>query len=138
MKKRGFGKGLWNGIGGKIEKGESVVKAAKRELEEEIKVKGNKLSKRALLHFYFPDDPEKNEWNEDVHVFMVENWTGEPKETEEMSPEWFNISEVPYDKMWDADHLWMPRVLSGKKIEAWVAFDDNNKTAAQKIRKLSE
>ena len=35
MKKRGFGVGKWNGFGGKLEPGETVVEAAARELEEE-------------------------------------------------------------------------------------------------------
>ncbi|CAN0403706.1 unnamed protein product, partial [Ectocarpus sp. 8 AP-2014] len=35
MKKRGFGEGKWNGFGGKVESGESVEEAAKRELMEE-------------------------------------------------------------------------------------------------------
>jgi len=33
------------------------------------------------------------------------------KETEEMKPEWFSIDEIPYDKMWDDDSYWMPRIL---------------------------
>ena len=35
MKKRGFGAGKWNGFGGKLEPGESVVEAAAREVREE-------------------------------------------------------------------------------------------------------
>eukprot|EP00056_Hartaetosiga_gracilis_P017259 m.6783 g.6783 ORF g.6783 m.6783 type:complete len:151 (-) comp5533_c0_seq1:454-906(-) len=34
MKKRGFGKGKFNGFGGKLEKGETVEEAAVRELQE--------------------------------------------------------------------------------------------------------
>lgn len=30
MKKRGFGQGRWNGFGGKVEKGETILEAAKR------------------------------------------------------------------------------------------------------------
>lgn len=30
MKKRGFGQGLWNGFGGKVEEGETIKEAAKR------------------------------------------------------------------------------------------------------------
>ena len=30
LKKRGFGKGRWNGFGGKVEKGETIVEGAKR------------------------------------------------------------------------------------------------------------
>lgn len=35
MKKRGFGKGKWNGFGGKVEQGETMVESAVRELKEE-------------------------------------------------------------------------------------------------------
>ena len=30
MKKRGFGQGRWNGFGGKVEKGETILQAAVR------------------------------------------------------------------------------------------------------------
>ena len=35
MKKRGFGVGKWNGFGGKLEQGETVLEAAAREVREE-------------------------------------------------------------------------------------------------------
>ena len=35
MKKRGFGEGKWNGFGGKVEEGETILQAALRELKEE-------------------------------------------------------------------------------------------------------
>ena len=35
MKKRGFGVGKWNGFGGKLEPGETVLEAAAREVKEE-------------------------------------------------------------------------------------------------------
>lgn len=38
MKKRGFGAGNWNGVGGKIEAGESIEQALVRECQEEIGV----------------------------------------------------------------------------------------------------
>ena len=36
MKKRGFGMGNWNGFGGKVQEGETIEDATKRELLEEI------------------------------------------------------------------------------------------------------
>ena len=39
MKKRGFGVGRWNGIGGKLEVNESPESAMKREANEEINIK---------------------------------------------------------------------------------------------------
>ena len=38
MKKRGFGVGKWNGVGGKIKKEESIEQAVQRETKEEIMV----------------------------------------------------------------------------------------------------
>ncbi len=127
MKKRGFGVGLWNGSGGKIKIGESRKQAAKREVKEEVGIDVFNLRYMALLHFYFPDDPKKKDWNQDVHVFTTRRWSGEPLETEEMMPKWFKISEIPFDTMWPDDAYWLPHVLNGKKIEGWFAFDDNNK-----------
>jgi 8-oxo-dGTP pyrophosphatase MutT (NUDIX family) len=38
MKKRGFGAGRWNGVGGKVESGETIEQALVRECREEISV----------------------------------------------------------------------------------------------------
>ncbi len=39
MKKRGFGKGKWNGFGGKVSQNESVLEGAQRELQEEAGIR---------------------------------------------------------------------------------------------------
>jgi len=55
MKKRGFGKYKWNGVGGKLdlEKGDgNIADAAVRETKEEIGVKIKDLEKVAVLSFY--------------------------------------------------------------------------------------
>lgn len=122
MKKRGFGVGKWNGVGGKIdkEKGDKdIITAAIRETKEEIGIKINDLEKVALLRFRFP---YKIDWNQDVHVFLAKKWQGRPKESEEMSPKWFKTSEIPYQEMWDDDKVWLPHVLKGKKVEAGFLF----------------
>jgi len=138
MKKRGFGQGLWNGVGGKTKEGETPKVAFFREAFEEIGVHVRKTRKIALLHFYFPDDPKKKDWNQDVHVFLAQMWKGEPKETEEMRPQWFKLDEVPFNKMWADDLLWLPRVFAGELIEGWFSFDDNNQVLDFKIKNVEE
>lgn len=119
LKKRGFGKGRWNGFGGKVDDGETTEGAAVREFFEEtgLMVKQSDLEKVAIVDFYFRDGKELR-----VYAFFTYTWTGEPKETEEMRPQWFAFKDIPYDDMWVDDIHWLPRVLKGEKISGSVWF----------------
>lgn len=121
MKKRGFGTGKINGIGGKVQDGETVETAAIRETEEEVGVIINpaKMEKAGNIQFYFKDKPE---WNQYMHIFLVRDWQGEPKESEEMRPQWFDIKDIPFEDMWSDDKHWLPAVLAGKKVEGKFYF----------------
>lgn len=123
MKKRGFGVGRWNGVGGKKNNGETVKQAAIREAEEEIGVKVKEIKKVAALDFYFA--PDKN-WNQQVIVFIANSWEKNPKETEEMAPKWFDINKLPFKKMWVDDVYWLPNILKGEKIKAEFLFGEND------------
>ena len=59
-----------------------------------------------------------------MHVFAVTNFKGEPTETEEMRPKWFDQANMPYTNMWGDDPYWMPLVLAGKSVRAQFHFDD--------------
>lgn len=119
MKKRRFGAGLWNGFGGKVEKGENIDDSIKRELEEEAGIKALEISKRGILDFEFKDNPKVLE----VHIYSILKYEGEPKETEEMKPEWFGVGEIPFDKMWPSDVFWLPLFLDNKKFKGRFLFD---------------
>lgn len=127
LKKRGFGLGKWNGVGGKmdIEKGDkNVFDAIIRETKEEIGVDIINPDKVGIFHFHFPYKPE---WDQDVYLFLAKEWLGNPEESEEMMPKWFSISEIPYEQMWDDDKLWLPHILNGKKLEADFIFKEGEK-----------
>jgi len=123
MKKRGFGKGRWNGVGGKPNSGENIESAAKREAREEIGVTPKSLDWVATLNFYFPHNSDRNQ---QVVVFFTEDWDGEPTETEEMSPKWFKRDQLPFDSMWPDDIHWLPLVFGGKRLEAEFLFGEND------------
>jgi len=131
MKKRGFAAGKWNGVGGKPEPKDKNIKAtAKRETFEEITVTPRKLKKVAVLNFYFEI---RTDWNQQVIVFLTHDWSGNPTETEEMAPAWFNLNEIPYDKMWNDDILWLPKVLNGKIVEGNFLFDEDQKILEHEV-----
>ena len=130
FKKRGFGEGKYNGFGGKVKEGESIEEATIRELEEEagVKVKFEDLKKIDMLKFFFPHTPEGKTWDNLMHMFIVERWEGEPKESEEMSVHWLEKDNLPFDKMWNDDSYWMPLLLAGKKFEGEFTFGEDNNT----------
>lgn len=122
MKKRGFGVGKYNGVGGKVEPGETPEQAMIRETHEEINVIPTKYENVGYIEFdeYYKGQKE----NIAFHLYMVYEWEGTPSESDEMNPEWFSIDKIPYDKMLPDDKYWLPLVLEGKKVEAYFNFDE--------------
>lgn len=127
FKKRGFGKGKFGGFGGKIEPEETVSMAAVRELWEEsgIRVSPEQLDPVGHLTFLFPAKPA---WDQVVHVFIGQTWSGQAVETEEMQPSWFDITAIPYDQMWQDNAFWLPLVLAGERVRTTFIFKEDNET----------
>lgn len=120
MKKEHFGEGKWNGFGGKKKLEDRTIEAAAiRELEEESHVvaEPEDLERIARVKFFEGDTLL---WN--CTVFVLRQWHGNPRETKEMRPKWFDLDALPYDEMWAGDHLWWPLILEGFKISAIVRF----------------
>ena len=133
MKKRGFGNGRWNGVGGKVEPTESIEEAATRETREEIGVSVSKLEKVATLTFLFPHNES---WNQVVHVYFCFQWDGEALESEEMNPQWFVLRDIPYARMWADDAIWLPRVLAGNKVRATFTFGEGDVVLNHTLEKV--
>lgn len=117
-KKRGLGKGLFNGPGGRLEPGETPVQAAIRETREELGIEVVEPVKAGLLRFHFIDGYKLK-----VHVFRSVRHEGIPRETEEARPAWFPVDGIPYDRMWADDPLWIPILLGGGTFDGRFVFD---------------
>ncbi|MFZ2187851.1 MAG: 8-oxo-dGTP diphosphatase [Candidatus Moraniibacteriota bacterium] len=133
MKKRGFGAGRWNGFGGKLHEGESIEGAAKRETVEECGIVIQTMEKVGIHEFTFQSKPKEVL---EVHVFRVDVWSGKPTETEEMRPEWFVFSDIPYDTMWPDDIYWFPSFLAGKKIRTRFLFGPGDVVLEKEISEV--
>lgn len=134
MKKRSFGAGRWNGVGGKLLEGETIESAAIREAQEEIGVTIKNLQKVAELEFHFPHNPS---WDQLTHTFFVEEWEGEPAESEEMKPEWFTVDKIPFESMWPDDIFWLPEVIKGQNLQAMFTFGEGDMIVDQNIQTVA-
>ena len=130
MKKRGFGMGKWNGFGGKVQAGERIEDAAKRELLEEVGVTVPAIEKLGMLDFYWKG---KEQDVLEVNIFKAVDFAGEPNESEEMKPQWFNVSEIPFEKMWVDDKYWFPLFLENKQFKGKFVFDENDNIAEYEL-----
>ncbi len=133
MKKRGFGMGKWNGFGGKVEAGETIEEAAKRELFEESGVIANVIEKMGVLDFSWLG--KENDILE-VNIFKATDFLGQPQEGEEMKPQWFGVNEIPYEKMWSDDQYWLPLLLENKKFSGKFVFDEKNNIAEHELKEI--
>jgi 8-oxo-dGTP diphosphatase/2-hydroxy-dATP diphosphatase len=134
MKKRGFGVNKWNGYGGKIQEGESIEEALHREVEEESGVKLKNPQKLGVIEFEFPHEDMMIE----NHIYKAKEFIGEPVETEEMRPAWFNTEEIPFTEMWADDPYWIHMFLEDKKFKGKFVFGENEEILSYQLEEVKE
>lgn len=130
MKKKGFGAGRWNGFGGKVEEGETIEGATRRELREEAGIDAHDLEKVGTLDFSFASNPDEIL---EVHIFRSTRFSGQPKESDEMRPAWFSQTEIPFEEMWPDDRHWFPLLLAGKKFNGRFHFGEGDAILEQEL-----
>ncbi|TBU31445.1 NUDIX hydrolase domain-like protein [Dichomitus squalens] len=147
LKKRGFGRGLWNGFGGKVDLGETPLQAAVRELEEEAGITAP-LEQCGTL--FFAVDGVEAAFN--IDVFRAHEYTGTITESDEMRPQWFSIQgdllppskpsatldrapqegiaalpPIPLEQMWADDEFWLPLMFARRYFVGRADFSADNK-----------
>ncbi len=102
-KKNDLNEGKWIGVGGKIEEGESMVRAFKREIKEEtgLDVKAySYLGKIDFLNDVYA--PER------MYLFKVTSFSGELIDCDEGELAWVKKEEMPSLPMWEGDKAFLP------------------------------
>lgn len=131
LKKLRLGKGFYNGFGGKVEPGETLEEGLIREVKEESGLDLIEFEKRGVMAF------QLDEYINEVHIFEGLSWDGEPMETDEMTPVWLHIDDLPYEKMWISDKMWHPYFFKKEFFDGWLIFDKNHQVSEYEIRKIN-
>ncbi len=112
-----IGEGTYNGPGGKLKAGQTLLECLKEETFDEIGIQilPNGTEEVAVITFH---NGTTSEW--EVHVYLVHSWEGKPGDSEEMvEPEegwWHHTNALPFHRMLASDREWMPLALSGKRF----------------------
>jgi len=118
-----FGEGKWNAVGGKILPDETPIEGAIREVREETGLRVKELQEHGYLKFYFGEESEPN-WI--VYVFSTYCFEGMLNPSEEGFLKWFEISEIPYQQMWEDDRYWLPHMLNGTRFNGDFFYGKND------------
>jgi len=109
--------GKWNGLGGKLDPGESPEECVVREVWEES---GLKIRNPELKGFLtFPGFANDEDWY--AFVFVAREFEGELIESPEGSLEWVPDEQLGSLPLWEGDYIFLPwldqdRFFSGKFI----------------------
>lgn len=117
--------------GGKIEENETMEQAVIREFKEETGLDINNPTYRGVINIVFPHGAYK------LNTFIVDNYCGEMKETEEHVPALMNIEEIlKFDKRFGCVVMLEPsflKVLLDEKKTFELTIHTSDKEIINKI-----
>lgn len=96
--------GKWNGLGGKLESGETPEECARREIEEESGLKVTGLQLKGFLTF--PQFSNQEDWY--AFVFVGKALSRELITSAEGELRWIAYDELLSLNLWEGDRIFLP------------------------------
>ena len=96
--------GKWNGLGGKLDPGESPEECAVREIFEEAGLRVRNPQLKGFLTF--PLFAKDEDWY--VFVYVVKDFEGELIESPEGDLRWVDDAELTSLNLWEGDPIFLP------------------------------
>jgi 8-oxo-dGTP diphosphatase len=96
--------GKWNGLGGKLEPGETPEECAAREIFEESGLVVRRMNFKGMLTF--PGFSNDEDWY--AFVFVIDEYDGTLAESPEGTLHWVVDEDVPGLNLWEGDRFFLP------------------------------
>jgi len=119
-KERDVHEGKWNGLGGKLEPGESPEECAIREVFEESGLRATRPLLRGILTF--PKFTPKDDWY--VFVYEFSHFNGELIDSPEGELEWVDDDKIFDLNLWEGDHFFLKWVFERKFFSAKFIYQN--------------
>ncbi len=124
--------GFYVSLGGKIEPGESIEDAAKREAQEEAGITIRELQPKGVLYFK-NFGPHKDDWVD--FLFFAEEFTGEPKDGNEGAFVWVDIDKIHTLPMYEGDKVYLHEALKNNFIVMEFTYDQHTYITSKILKK---
>ena len=115
-------KGKWNGLGGKLEAGETPEECVIREMKEESGLDIKKPSLRGIITF--PEFANGRDWY--VFVFIVTEFEGELIDSPEGDLEWIDDEKILELNLWDGDKIFIDWLNKEKFFSAKFVYENGS------------
>ncbi|MFA4931008.1 MAG: 8-oxo-dGTP diphosphatase [Patescibacteria group bacterium] len=96
--------GKWNGLGGKIKKGETPEECIIREIREESGLIVKESTLKGILTF--PDFDGQNDWC--VFLFVINDFDGQLTDSNEGNLRWIDNDKIDNLNLWEGDRIFIP------------------------------
>jgi 8-oxo-dGTP diphosphatase len=119
-KENDYHQGKWNGLGGKLNEGESPEECAIREIKEES---GLTVTTPLLKGFLtFPNFDGVDDWY--VFVFTFNEFEGTLIDSPEGKLEWIPNNRLTSLNLWEGDKVFLEWIFKGKIFSAKFNYED--------------
>ena len=127
-KERDIHEGKWNGLGGKLEPGESPEACAVREVREESGLEIKNLRYGGLLVFA---NFKGEDWY--VWVYSTDEFSGELIDSNEGNLQWIADGELRSLALWPSDLLFLDWLEAGRIFSARFEYNERDEMLTHEV-----